>query len=72
MVLASLVTIALNCSLAGDIVEQSKTRMIYLQGEAEQTTSQAEKATLDVEVVALQRLRDLTLVWKAVNCQEKK
>jgi hypothetical protein len=45
--------------------------MIYLQGEAEQTTDRAEKATLDVEVVALQRLRDLTLVWKAVNCEEK-
>ncbi len=71
MVLASLITIALNCSLAGEIVETSKTRMIYLRGESEQTTSQAEKATLDVEVVALERLRDLTLVWKLVNCGEK-
>ncbi len=71
MILASLVTIALNCSLAMEIVDNSKTRIIYLQGESAQTTSQAEKATLDVEVVCLRRLRDLTLVWHAVNCGEK-
>ena len=66
--IAALLALSLTCPLAVDVEEASKTRAIYLAGELEQTTSEAEQATLIVEIGALEELRDFMNVWQGVNC----
>ncbi len=60
----------LTCPLAREVQEASLTRLIYLGGELEQTTSPAEKWTLAVEVEALKQLRRMMVVWRGVNCDD--
>ncbi len=59
---------ALTCPLAQDVQEASLTRIIYLGGVAEETTSTVEKITLYVEIDALEQLRQMMVVWRGVNC----
>lgn len=67
--IAALLALTLTCPLAADIEEASKTRAIYLAGESIQTTSEVEQTILNVEIGALEELRDFMNVWQGVNCE---